>query len=48
MLIITDEKINKLLFKYFNSNNYEENLENNILYCFKPNYYNYEYLRINC
>ena len=47
LLIITNSKINNLLFNYFN-NNKNENLENNVLYYFKPNYYQYELIKINC
>ena len=47
ILIITNEEINKLVFSYFNNNN-EEEIQNNILYCFKPNYFSYDLLKINC
>ena len=47
LLIITNSKINNLFFNYFN-NNKNENLENNVLYYFKPNYYQYELIKINC
>ena len=47
LLIITNSKINNLLFNYFN-NNKNENLENNVLYYFKPNYYQYELIKIKC